>query len=102
MAGEETRYNNTKGFFMKIFTAAAVAVGFSFSAATAGDLADACVAALEAEGRDTSGCSCLESEIEGNDALVEEFMALGNVGDADERYEAASDEAKAAMDACTR
>jgi len=87
---------------MKFIVTAAIAASLTLSAANAGELADACVAALEAEGRDASGCSCLESEIAGNDALVEEFLSLGEMGDADERYAAASDEAKAAMDSCTR
>lgn len=92
---------------MKKFVTTLAAVSFTFSsftisAANAGELADACVAALEAEGRDTSGCSCLESEIEGNDALIEEMTFLGEISDAEERFEAASDDAKAAMLACTR
>ncbi|GJL90863.1 hypothetical protein [Hyphococcus sp.] len=79
---------------------AAVAAA-SISLAHSGDLADACVAALEADGRDTSGCTCLEEEVEAND-LVDEFLALGEIADPAERYEAASDEAKAAMNKCTR
>ncbi len=69
--------------------------------ALAGDLADACVAALEADGRDPSGCTCLEEEVIAND-LVDEMTALGEIADPDERYDAASDAAKAAMDKCTR
>ena len=65
-------------------------------------MADACRAALVAEGRDTSGCDCLEEAIMGNAALEEEFTALGEIADPAERYEAASDEAKAVMDECTR
>lgn len=87
---------------MKKFVAAVAVAALTFSMANAGELADACVAALEAEGRDTSGCACLEAEIEGNDALIEEMTSLGEISDPDERFEAASDDAKAAMLACTR
>ena len=81
--------------------AAGAAAFAAFAAANAGDLADACVAALEADGRDTSGCTCLEEEVVAND-LVDEFLALGEIADPEERYDAASDEAKAAMNKCTR
>lgn len=87
---------NRKVFFATV--AAACAAG---SFAMAGELEQACVAALEAEGRDTSGCACLEAEVVAND-LVDEFLALGEIADVDERYEAASPAAKAAMDMCTR
>lgn len=82
--------------------AAAAALGACWAAANAGELADACTAALEAEGRDPSGCVCLENEVMADAALQEEFMSLGEIEDPAERYEAASDEAKAAMDKCTR
>jgi hypothetical protein len=78
--------------------AAAALTGMAF----AGEMTDACVARLEAEGRDTSGCSCLEDRIVANPALDSEFRDLGEIEDPAERYEAASDDAKAAMDACTR
>jgi len=81
--------------------AAAVLCG-SLSFAYAGEMADACVAALEADGRDASGCDCLESEVTASASLQEEFLALGEIADAADRYAAASDEAKAAMDKCTR
>lgn len=84
------------------FTIAGAAVAAVFAtAAFAGELADACAAALEADGRDTSGCACLEEEVIAND-LVDEFLALGEIADPAERYAAASAEAKAAMDKCTR
>jgi len=84
------------------FLAGLTAVSMLTSTAFAGEWADACIAALEADGRDTSGCQCLEDAISGNDALIEEFTALGAIADAAERYGSASDEAKAVMDACTR
>lgn len=84
-----------------IFALGALAAALA-GAAFAGELTDACVARLEADGRDTSGCSCLEDAIAGNAALEEEFRDLAEIEDSSERYEAASDEAKAAMDACTR
>jgi len=86
---------------LKRLTIIAATAGMAVSAAYAGELADACVAALEADGRDTSGCSCLEEEVVAN-GLEEEFLALGEIADPAERYAAASDEAKAAMDKCTR
>ena len=87
---------NRKLFFAAVTSACAAA-----SIAIAGEMEDACVAALEAEGRDTSGCACLEAEVVAND-LVDEFLALGEIADPAERYEAASPAAKAAMDMCTR
>ncbi len=81
-----------------VMAAGAAAIG---SAATAGDFADACVATLEAEGRDASGCACLEEEIVAN-GLEDEFLSLGEIADPADRYAAASDEAKAVMDKCTR
>jgi len=82
-----------------VVTASAAAA--LLSVVFAGELADACVAALEADGRDTSGCSCLEEEVVAN-GLEEEFLELGKIADPAERYAAASDEAKAAMNKCTR
>jgi hypothetical protein len=86
---------------LKVFFAGIAAAGMAISPSFSGELADACVAALEADGRDTSGCSCLEEEALAND-LVDEFLALGEIEDPAERYASASDEAKAAMDKCTR
>ena len=85
----------------KIITAAAVCA-ISFSTASAGEMADACIAALEADGRDTSGCTCLEDAVSESAALQEEFQTLGAIADPAERYASASDDAKAAMDQCTR
>ena len=82
--------------------AALAASTLSFSAVSAGEMADACVAALKADGRDTSGCTCLEDEVTASTALQEEFQTLGAIADPAERYASASDEAKAAMDKCTR
>ncbi|WDI32811.1 hypothetical protein PUV54_06320 [Hyphococcus flavus] len=86
---------------LKRFLAIAAVSGLAFSPSFAGELADACVAALEADGRDASGCGCLEEEVIARD-IVDEMMALGEIEDPAERYEAASDDAKAAMDKCTR
>ena len=86
---------------LKTFFVGLAAAGLAVSPSFAGDLADACVAALEADGRDASGCSCLEEEAVAND-LVDEFLALGEIEDPAERYASASDDAKAAMDKCTR
>ncbi len=86
---------------MKYACALAAAASAMVAAGFAGELADACVAALEAEGRDTSGCACLEEEVVAHD-LADEFTALVEIADPEARYEAASSEAKAAMDKCTR
>ncbi len=87
---------------MKLIFAMGAAAAALTAAAYAGEMTDACVARLEAEGRDTSGCSCLEGKIAGNAGLEAEFRELGEIADPTERYAAASDDAKAAMDACTR
>ncbi len=87
---------------LKQTMAALAACAISFSTASAGEMADACVAALEAEGRDSSGCACLEEAVSESAALQEEFLALGEIADPAERYASASDDAKAAMDKCTR
>lgn len=90
--------------FKKMIVGAAavcVSAGAMMSTGIAGEWADACVAMLEAEGRDASGCACLEDEIVAND-LVDEFAELAEIADPAARYAAASDEAKAAMNKCTR
>lgn len=87
---------------LRFLTASAAAAALAVSAASANEMVEACKAALEAEGRDTSGCDCLAAEIAANAALEAEFNALGQIADAAERYAAASDDAKAAMDKCTR
>jgi hypothetical protein len=87
---------------MKWLLGAVCASGIALGAAAAGELADACAARLEADGRDTSGCVCLEEQVAGDPALGEEMTRLGGIEDPAERYAAASDAAKAAMDACTR
>ncbi len=87
---------------MIVKTACAIAAAMAMtSAASAGEWADACVATLEADGRDASGCACLEEEIIAND-LADEFLELAEIVDPAARYDAASDAAKAAMDKCTR
>ena len=86
----------------RLTIAAIAASAMAASTASAGEMADACVAALEAEGRDTSGCACLEEEVTASATLQEEFLSLGEIADPAERYASASDEAKAAMDKCTR
>lgn len=88
---------------MKKFVTSLVALAVMIApAANAGEWADACVERLEADGRDSSGCTCLEDEITANPSLEEEFLALGEVEDPEERFSSASDEAKAAMGKCTR
>ena len=87
---------------LKTFCAAALAAALTVGGASAGELTDACVERLEADGRDTSGCSCLEDYIQGDQALIDELTALGEIEDPAARYSSASPGAKAAMDACTR
>lgn len=86
----------------KVLLSSAAFLGLTATGAAAGEWADACTERLEADGRDTSGCVCLEEQINANADLVEEFQALGEIEDPGERYASASDDAKAAMDACTR
>ncbi|MFQ5562083.1 MAG: hypothetical protein ACE5FO_00795 [Parvularculaceae bacterium] len=80
--------------------AAAVAASIGAGAALAGELADQCTVLLESEGRDASGCSCLEETVLADPALQEEFEALGEIADKDERWSEASDAAKDAMASC--
>ncbi len=87
---------------MKFIIAAGAAAAALGAVASAGEWADACIARLEADGRDTSGCQCLEDAITAYPARVEEFRALAEIADPAARYEAASADAKAAMDDCTR
>ncbi len=87
---------------MKMIFALGAAAAALTGVAIAGPMADQCVAKLEAEGRDTSGCSCLEEKVSADAALADEFQDLAAIDDAADRYAAASDEARAAMDACTR
>lgn len=87
---------------MNLIIALGAAAAALAAVAYAGEMADACVAKLEAEGRDTSGCGCLEGKVAADPALQAEFRSLAEIDDRDQRYQAASDGAKAAMDACTR
>ena len=87
---------------MKFLIAIGAAAAAFSAIAVAGEMTDACVARLEAEGRDASGCSCLEDRIAANPSLEAEFRDLGQIEDPAARYDAASAGAKAAMDACTR
>ena len=105
MAGHKLRRwerTNRKGALMKMIIALGAAVAAFAAVAYAGEMTDKCVARLAAEGRDTSGCGCLEDRIAGDADLEAEFRELGEIEDPTGRYEAASDAAKAAMDACTR
>ena len=86
---------------LKKLLAGAVAVSLISGSAFAGEWADMCVERMEADGRDPSGCQCIEDQINAND-LADEFLQLAEIADPAERYESASDAAKAAMDACTR
>ncbi len=87
---------------MKLIVTIGAAAAALVSVASAGEWADACVARLEADGRNTSGCQCLEDAIAASPALEEEFRALAEIADPKARYEAASADARAAMDDCTR
>ena len=84
------------------FAAAGLAASLLSGAAFAGDYADQCKARLEADGRDSSGCTCLEEHITSDPALAAEFTELATIEDPAARCAAASDAAKAAMDHCTR
>ena len=83
---------------------AALSAAFSSlsGSASAGEWADRCVERLKADGRDTSGCSCLEARIDAAPGLADEFTRLAEIPNPADRYAAASADAKSAMDACTR
>lgn len=87
---------------MRVLFAAVVAASLTAGAALAGEMADNCRARLEADGRDASGCDCLEARVMADPALQEEFTRLAEIADPADRYAQASAAAKAAMDACTR
>lgn len=105
MAGHKLRRRertNLEGAFMKLIIALGAAAAALTAMAYAGEMADACIARLEADGRDTSGCTCIEDRVAGIAGLEAEFRELAEIEDPAKRYEAASADAKAAMDACTR
>jgi hypothetical protein len=80
----------------------AVGLALASGSASAGQWADQCAERLKADGRDTSGCTCLEEKINADPSLVDEFTRLAEIADPAARYAAANANAKAAMDACTR
>lgn len=101
MAGG-AQYQGHFAMKIRLTFGAAAAAALIATGASAGEWADQCVERLEADGRDSSGCACLEAEIEANPSLVDEFLALGEIEDPAERFETASPEAQAAMQNCTR
>ena len=86
---------------MRVLVGALVAASFCASA-NASEFIEACEAKLVEEGREPIGCACLEAELKGDAALAAEFETLAEIASGEERYKAASDHAKAAMDKCTR
>lgn len=79
----------------------AFSVAMSAATANAETIGEVCTAALEAEGEsDFSGCTCLQEQVAGNSALEDELISLRDLAGYDERYSAASDDGKAALDAC--
>lgn len=101
-SGVSMKFNN----FAIVSGSAALAVAAGFAlvsgSASAGEWADRCAERLKADGRDTSGCYCLEERINADPSLVDEFTRLAEIADPAARYAAANASAKAAMDACTR
>ena len=85
-----------------IFAAALLAASSIFAGASAGEFADSCKERLAADGRDTSGCDCLEEKILATPGLADEMTKLGAIEDPKERFAAASPEAQDAMKSCTR
>lgn len=59
-----------------------------------------CVDVISTEGGDTSDCACLAAQADGDYALSAELIALADLGSAEERYDAASPDAQAAIEAC--
>ncbi|NOX84327.1 MAG: hypothetical protein GXP06_15345 [Alphaproteobacteria bacterium] len=76
----------------------AVSVSTTFAAES---LESVCLSVVEHEGGDTAICSCLAEQAAGNPTLEGHLISLKDEGGADERYAAANDEGKAAIDACT-
>lgn len=87
---------------LKVFLTSLAGAALLASGAGAGEWADACTQRLEADGRDTSGCACLEEQIDANSPLADEFRTLAEIEDPAVRYSSASGDAQAAMNACTR
>ncbi|WP_375207845.1 hypothetical protein [Hyphococcus sp.] len=81
--------------FVTILFSAALMAG----SASAGDLYDACAVAVDNEGQpvDPAGCECLESEADGDTALVEELIEIANTAPEDR---APSEDAADAIAAC--
>ena len=79
---------------MKKLFAGAVAGGLMLSLAAAGDLESACVEYVEANGGDTSGCSCLADA--SDDAMTAELLAVESEAD----LEGLSDASKEALASC--
>ncbi len=79
-----------------------VVVALPLSVALAAEsLEGVCLAVIEQEGGDTAICSCLAEQAARNQELEAHMISLKDEGGPDERYAAANDEGKAAIDACT-
>ncbi len=88
---------------LNLIASTMVIVALPFNAAFGAEtLEGVCLAVVEQEGGDTAICSCLAEEVAGNPTLEAHMIALKDAGGPDERYTAANDEGKAAIDVCTR
>jgi hypothetical protein len=87
---------------LNLIASTTIVVALDLSMAFAGEtLEGVCVAVVEDEGGDTAICTCLAEQVAGNQELEAHMISLKDEGGADERYAAANDEGKAAIDACT-
>ena len=84
---------------IKLISTVAAVLFVSTTAATAGELEDACVSFLSAEGGDPATCPCLVKGAEEN-GFVDEFWSLMEIDDPQTRFDEASDAAKAVMENC--
>ncbi|MEM6414146.1 MAG: hypothetical protein AAF720_05760 [Pseudomonadota bacterium] len=76
------------------------ALVFSTAASAQDELVEYCKAALEAQGGNPEGCSCLMENMNENPTLFEELMVIGADGDLEKIYDSASDELIAVLDEC--
>jgi hypothetical protein len=87
---------------LNLIASTIVIVAFPFNVAFGAEtLEGGCLAVVEQEGGDTAICGCLAEQVAGNPELEVHLISLKDEGGADERYAAANDEGKAAIDACT-
>lgn len=81
-------------------TAGALALPIVAHAETIEEVCTAAVKAADAGDAALAGCACLQEQVDGKPALEEELISLRDYDTFEARYEAASDDGKASLDAC--